>query len=384
MEARLQSFTTSVVGSLPRPESVKSAFESYQAGRISRDDFEERCGRAVSDRVGLQERAGIDVITDGEQRRPSFVAFLGDKIPGFKLFPITRINPQAEEIMRREKARLTNWRGVAVEKISAPREIACGELVFTKRVTKKPVKITLPSPYLVMWEGWDAKLSDEAYPEPEDLAEDYAEILRREIIRLKEAGADFIQLDEPMLGDLVEATETEPDRYRKVAGIIHGQKYRGFQEELNLARNLVNRAVSGITGVRIGLHMDRWPRKNSPFAGVGYEKLCPQVVEIKVKQFVVEYSSAESGDPEKFASQLAPGTELGVGVVSVGSKAVEDVEAIKLRVSRVLAHLDPQRIWLNPDCGFAPGMYRSFPDDVIERKLRAIVQAAKGLRESYD
>ena len=372
------------MGSLPRPKWVRSAFEAYQAGRISKDDFEEECSRAVSDRVGLQERVGIEVITDGEQRRPSFVAFLGDKIPGFKLFPITKINPQAEEIMKKEKARLTNWRGVATGKISAPREIACDELLFTKSITKTPVKITLPSPYLVMWEGWDAKLSKEAYPEPEDLAEDYAEILRHEILRLKEARADFIQLDEPMLGDLIEATETEPDRYRKVAGIIHGQRYRGFQEELNLARNLVNKAISGITGVRIGLHMDRWPRKDSPFASVGYEKLCPQVVEVKVKQFVVEYSSAESGDPEKFASQLAPGTELGVGVVSIGSKAVEEVEAIKLRVSRVLTHLDPQKIWLNPDCGFAPGMYRSFPDDVIEQKLGAIVQAAESLRESYN
>ena len=380
----MQSFTTSVVGSLPRPEWVKSVFEGYQAERVSKGYFEEQCGRAVVDRVGLQERAGIEVITDGEQRRPSFVAFLGDKIPGFKLFPITKINPQAEEIMKREKARLTNWRGVAIEKISAPREIACDELLFTKSVTKKPVKITLPSPYLVMWEGWDAKLSNEAYPEPEDLAEDYAEILRHEILRLKEARADFIQLDEPMLGDLVEATKTEPDRYRKVAGIIHGQKYRGFQEELNLACSLVNKAVSGITGVRIGLHMDRWPRKDSPFVGVGYEKLCPQAVEVKIKQYVVEYSSAESGDPEKFASQLATGTELGVGVVSTRSKAVEEVEAIKRRVSRVLTHLDPQRIWLNPDCGFAPGMYRSFPDDVIERKLGAVVRAAKSLRESYD
>lgn len=184
----MQSFTTSVVGSLPRPEWVRSAFEAYQAGRISKDDFEEQCGRAVVDRVGLQERAGIEVITDGEQRRPSFVAFIGDKVPGFELFPITKITPQAEEIMKREKARLTNWRGVAVERISSPREIACDELAFTKSVTKTPVKVTLPSPYLVMWEGWDAKLSNEAYPEREDLAEDYAEILRHEIIRPEEAG----------------------------------------------------------------------------------------------------------------------------------------------------------------------------------------------------
>ena len=379
----LPSFVTSVVGSLPRSTRLKQAFDAHQEHSLSAAALEKQFDEAVRDRVALQERAGIDVITDGEQRRASFVAFLGQKVPGFKLFRITDINPNSEEIMKKGRARLTDWRGIAVEKISAPRSLTQDELAFARKITRKQVKITLPSPYLIMWEGWDSNMSKRAYPEPEDLAEDYANLLRQEIVGLVKAGADFVQIDEPMVGDLVEATETEPDRYKAVAGQIHGQKYRGFKQELELAKNLVNKAVKGVSGVRIGLHLDRWPRKDSPFARIGYEKLCPQVLEMKVKQYVVEYSSPLAGDPARFANMLGADKEIGIGIASIRDRNVESPDHIVERVSPIVSRLGPERIWLNPDCGFAPGMYRSFPDDIIEAKLRSIVEAARLLKTSF-
>jgi 5-methyltetrahydropteroyltriglutamate--homocysteine methyltransferase len=375
-------FVTSVVGSFPRPRWLIEAFDKFNKGELSKEELDEYLDDAVKLTVKEEELAGLDVITDGEQRRTSFVSFVAQKIPGFKLVYVTDINPQAMEIMRQHKAQLTYWRAVAVDRIRDS-IIALDEFQFTRSVTTKRIKVTLPSPYLIMWETWDQRYSRDVYPRPEDLAEDYVKVLRQEIIRLRDAGVDFIQLDEPMLGDLIEADPDKPDRYRRVIELIHGQKYRGFKNELALARDLINEAIKGIDGVRIGMHMDRWPNPDSPYYGVGYERLAPEVLDIKVKQYVLEYSSPASGDPVKFAELLPPDKELGLGVINVRSREVEDPQQVVKRVEPVERVLDPSRIWLNPDCGFSPGMYRKFERRIAFAKVRAMTEAAKILRQKY-
>jgi len=377
-----EGFITSVVGSFPRPRWLIEAFERYNRGELSSEEFNEYLDDAVKLTVKEEELAGLDVITDGEQRRTSFVSFVGQKILGFKMIHITQLNPRAMEIMRQHKAQLTYWRAVPVEQLR-PSIIALDEFEFTRRITNKPIKVTLPSPYLIMWETWHHELSKANYPRPEDLAEAYVKILREEIIRLRDAGVDFIQLDEPMLGDLVEAEEDKPDRYRRVIELIHGQKYRGFRNELSLARDLINEAIRGISGVRIGMHMDRWPNPDSPFYGVGYERLAPEVLDIKVKQYILEYASQGSGDPVKFMELLPSDREIGLGVVDVRDPRVEEPEVIVKRVERLGKYVEPRRVWLNPDCGFAPGMYRKFERRVAFSKVKSMVEAAKILRGKY-
>ena len=378
----MTAFTTSVVGSFPRPKWLIDAFERHMAGKLGEEEYQELVNDAVKLTIKEQELAGVDVITDGEQRRVSFVSFVGQAIPGFKLARITELNPKAMEIMKKLKAQLTLWRAVAADPISdAPMAVA--ELAFAKKVTDKPVKVTLPSPYLIMWEGWHAEISKPYYNRPEELAEDYVKILRKEIVRLREAGADFIQLDEPMIGDLVEAGEEEPDRYRKLVELIHGQKYRGFRDELSLGKDLMNEVVKGISGVRIGMHLDRWPVKGSPNFGTGYERLLPEVMDINVKQYVLEYASPGSGNPALFAEAMPSDKELGLGVIEVMNPTVEKPKDVVARAEKIVEHIDPERIWLNPDCGFAPGMFRKFERRIAFAKIAAMVKGARDLRAKY-
>jgi S-adenosylmethionine synthetase, N-terminal domain/S-adenosylmethionine synthetase, C-terminal domain len=145
--------------------------------------------------------------------------------------------------------------------------------------------------------SWHKTLSKDAYPTPEDFGYAYAKLLRKEVLRLKEAGVSFIQIDEPMLGDLTEAGD-KPDRYRRVFNELYGQEYRGFKEELKLAVDLLNKVIGGIGGVRIGVHMDRWPNKDSPYFDLGYERFLPELLETKTKQFVLEYQRRNGGSGE--------------------------------------------------------------------------------------
>jgi 5-methyltetrahydropteroyltriglutamate--homocysteine methyltransferase len=375
------AFTTSVVGSFSRPRSLIEATEKHGKGEIPQSELDAELEKATESTIRGQEEAGVDVITDGEQRRSSFVSFVGDRIPGFKVMHITELNPDAKEILKRNKVQLTYHRALVAEKLRDA-VIATDDYVAARKYSKKPFKVTLPAPYLVMWESWHKTVSKDAYPTPEDFAYDFAKLLRKEVQRLKDAGVAFIQLDEPMLGDLTEAGE-KPDRYRQVFKELYGQEYRGFKNELKLAVDLLNEATKGVNGVKIGVHMDRWPNKDSPYFDLGYERFLPELLEAKTDQFVLEYTSSGTGDPAKLVDAFPDGLEIGLGVISVQNYEVETPEEVVARTKRVIGHIDPDRIWLNPDCGFAPGMFRVFPRDVAFAKLKSMTTAAELLRKEY-
>jgi 5-methyltetrahydropteroyltriglutamate--homocysteine methyltransferase len=127
--------------------------------------------------------------------------------------------------------------------------------------------------------------------------------------------------------------------------------------------------------------MDRWPNKDSPFFDQGYERFLPDLLETETDQFVLEYSTPGTGDPAKLVDEFPSDMEIGLGVVSVQDYEVETPELIVKRAKRVIGHIDPERIWLNPDCGFAPGMFRTFPRDVAFAKLKSMTKAAEILRQ---
>jgi len=374
-------FTTTVVGSFSRPRELIEATKKHAKGELSEAGLDAQLELAIESTIRGEEEAGLDVITDGEQRRSSFVGFVGEKIPGFKVMHITQLNPNAMDILKANKVQLTYTRAVVSEELRDS-VIARDEFEKARKYSKKPFKVTLPAPYLVMWESWHRTHSREAYPTPEDFGHAFAKLLRKEVLRLKDAGVSFIQLDEPMLGDLTEAGD-KPDRYRRAFNELYGQEYRGFKEELRLAVDLLNEVTKGVNGVRVGVHMDRWPNKDSPYFNIGYERFLPELLETKANQFVLEYVSDGTGDPAKLVKEFPKDVEIGLGVISVQSYEVESPETVVARAKRITDHIEPERIWLNPDCGFAPGMYRAFPREVAFAKLKSMTTAAQMLRKEY-
>ncbi len=370
-----------MVGSFSRPHDLIEATKRHAEGKVSQEELDAQLEKATEATIRGEEAAGLDVITDGEQRRSSFVSFVGDKIPGFKVMHITELNPEGLEILKRNKVQLTYMRAVVSEELKDA-VIARDEYEKARKYSRKPFKVTLPAPYLVMWESWHKTHSKEAYPDPEDFGYAYAKLLRKEVLRLKDAGVSFVQLDEPMLGDLTEAGD-KPDRYRRVFYELYGQEYRGFKEELKLAVDMLNEVIKGVSGVKIGVHMDRWPNKDSPYFDLGYERFLPELLETKTSQWVLEYTSQGTGDPAKLVKEFPDKVEIGLGVINVQNYEVETPEQVVARAERVTGSIEPERIWLNPDCGFAPGMFRTFPRDVAFAKLKSMTEAAEILRKKY-
>ena len=110
-----QTFTTTVVGSFSRQRELIEATKKQAGGNAPRAELYALLEKATRETIKGEEEAGLDVITDGEQRRSSFVSFVGDKIPGFRVMHITELNPQAMEILKRNKVQLTYARAVVSE-----------------------------------------------------------------------------------------------------------------------------------------------------------------------------------------------------------------------------------------------------------------------------
>jgi 5-methyltetrahydropteroyltriglutamate--homocysteine methyltransferase len=217
------------------------------------------------------------------------------------------------------------------------------------------------------------EVTREVYPTKEDLAEDVVRILREELRELQVEGADFVQFDEPVLTELV---FTQGKTRTFMCAALAARKDPA--EELEFAVQLLNRVVRGMDGLRIGLHVCRgnWSKKEETLLSGSYSPLKPYFERMAVRQLVLEYATARAGDLVAFEDK-----ELGLGVVNPRTDDVESPAEIRRTVERALELYAPERLFLNPDCGFATFSRRPVNTaDLAARKLRAIVDVARELR----
>jgi 5-methyltetrahydropteroyltriglutamate--homocysteine methyltransferase len=238
----------------------------------------------------------------------------------------------------------------------------------------------LPGPYLLTRSSWFEGLSQKAYPTAEDLANDVVEILRQEVVTLRDRGVDFIQFDEPSLSQVVygdEAGETF------MCAALSSRK--DPTDELEFAVRLMNDTVEGIDGVKFGVHVCRgnWSRKEEVLLKGNYGPLLPYLVQMHVDQLVLEMATPRAGELDVF-KEYANEKELGLGVSNPRTDDIEPPEMIVQRVKELLKFYAPEKIYLNPDCGFGTFAERCVnTPDVAYRKLQAISQAAEMLRREF-
>ena len=389
MSAQLPLFPVTVVGSWPRPAWLLEALRQRQAGTLSFAEFQEVADRAVLEALRYQEEAGIDIVTDGEQRRDNFYSFVVEKLEGVRLMTVAEMLAYAEDktffeqvLRQRDVPAYAIKTPVVVDKVRLKAPLALDELEFLRRHTARPIKVPLPGPYLLTRTMWVRGLSDRVYPTARDLAADIVGILREEITRLKDAGASFIQLDEPALTEVV---FQPPVRARTFMCASLSASTEDPSRELEWATELINRTVEGIDGVRVGVHICRgnWTTNEAALLTGSYEPLTGTLAGMRVTQWVLEFATPRAGDLGVL-KPLAGTREIGLGVVNPRTAEVESPEGIVSRVEAALEYFRPEQVFLNPDCGF--GTFAEAPvatPEVAAAKLRAMVQAAEILRRRY-
>jgi 5-methyltetrahydropteroyltriglutamate--homocysteine methyltransferase len=347
-------FPSSVVGSMPRPDFVRDLISDEN---ISKEDYRHRMEAAVRYIVSLQENAGIDIISDGEWWRKSYIGVIAELAHGFEL----GTNPSDGR----------PWT-IVVDKLfpKSPGFIA-QESSFLKSISNSMIKTTLPAPALLGERMWDPVKSCKAYPTREEFVRDCVPILRRELELLKEEGATIVQIDDPHLCLFVDEDVRS--------------KYDDPEAASDFAVEMVNEMVDGITGIKLAVHLCRRAGarvRGEEQHGGGYGPIIKQLNKLKVHHLTMEFTAPGAGDFEVF-KQIREDFEIGLGCVSCHPGEVDSAETIVDRVSRACEYIAPERITLNPDCGFAPGSGAKVSVDEVYQKLQNEAQAANILREKF-
>ena len=385
--AQTPLFPVTVVGSWPRSTALIQALRKKQSGDMSSAEFDAVADQEVIAALRAQEDAGVDILTDGEQRRDNFYSFAVDKLSGMQLMKVSDLLNYAKDRARMEEVlRALDVPAFAIKspivvgKLEKRQGLALDELAFVKQQTNHQTKIPLPGPYMLTRSSWFEGLSDKEYGSPEELAEDVVQILREEILALRDQGADFIQLDEPILSQVVfgeESTETFmcaalPQR-------------RDPTEELEFAVRLMNQTMEGISGIKTGVHVCRgnWSRREDVLLSGNYGPMLPYLVQMNVDQLVLECATPRAGEMEVF-KEYRNEKEIGLGVVNPRTDEIETPEQIVDRVKEILQYFDPDKVYLNPDCGFGTFAERNVnTPETAKKKLQAMTQAASELRAEY-
>ncbi len=343
-------FPASVVGSMPRPQFVRDLLDPDRAPRDPAV-LARRLDAAVDFVVALQEQAGLDVVTDGEYRRRSYIGIIADVCDGFAL-----------------ELREGRWWHTVVAPLAVARPgLAAAEARYVRSRTDRRIKVALPSPYLLGSRMWNEERSRDAYPTREAFMEALVPVLRGEVVALRDAGCDVCQIDDPHLCLFVDPSirrrHADPDA------------------EIALAVDLTNAVLGGITGITRAIHLCRRNKGRAGWIGEGgYEPLLPALQQLDVDQYVLEFTIPVAGELAVLA-QLSPDRTIGLGCVDCRGEVVDSVETIVGRVERALEYLPPERLELNPDCGFAPGNSADIPLDEAYAKLTNEAEAARRLRE---
>ncbi|MGH7706354.1 MAG: methionine synthase [Vulcanimicrobiaceae bacterium] len=326
-------FPTTIAGSLPKPawlaEPERLWPQWYESGP------ELAVAKADATRVAIleQTRAGIDVVTDGEQSRRHFVHGFLERIDGVDFTKIQRRGIRAD----RYQADCPTIVGPIVRRTP----VHVDEMRFARGLTDRGLKITLPGPMTIV-----DTLNDEHYRDRQAAALAFADALRAEIADLARAGVDVVQLDEPAFNVY-------------------------FDEVAAWGVAAIDRALDGAT-VKTALHICYgygikanidWKHELGEVWDQ-YGVILPLVAKSRVDQVSVEL--AGSHVPAATLAALRD-KEVAVGVVDVANDAVETPQQVAATLELAANHVSPEKIWASTNCGMAP-MNR----DIAYAKLRAI------------
>ncbi|MBC52183.1 MAG: 5-methyltetrahydropteroyltriglutamate--homocysteine methyltransferase [SAR202 cluster bacterium] len=332
---------TTVVGSFPQPEwlidretlsHIVPRVRQTGLWRVSDEFLEAAQDDATLLAIGEMERAGVELITDGEIRRESYSNRFATALDGVDIE-----NPG--EVLGRSGQPTIVPRVVGPIKRNQPVQVR--DVEFLRANTSRRIKVTVPGPFTM-----SQQVQNDHYPDRATLAMDYAVAVNQEVKALFAAGADVVQLDEPWL-----------------------QAHADDAREFGVAA--INKALEGMSGTT-GLHLC------FGYAAVVKNKASEYAFLAELEGSAADLVSIEAAQPNLDLSVLAklPSKTMVVGVIDLEDAAVESPESVAVRVREALKYLPPEQLMLAPDCGM-----KYLPREVAFGKLQAMVQGVELVRE---
>ncbi len=356
-------FRADVVGSMLRPKFLLDAQELLKKGHISHAELTRVEDRAVKEAVAIQEKTGVDVVTDGEMRRPVFCHNFVKACDGFAW------NVPGNTViwfdMKGNKVVDPVTVGV-VRKIEKKHDISVDEFSFLRGITNKPKKITIPSPTMMSY-YFVPGISNKVYPSPMEFLHEVTRIVKESVEELERIGVAYIQVDAPDFGMLLDPVQQE------------WFARKGFNPDtlVHEGVEMINEVLHGFSGTK-GLHICRGNDKNRFMAKGGYEKISRVVFKkTRVDRLLLEFDSERAGDFSPLR-HVPKNKVVVLGLITTKSPVLEEPQAIIRRIKEASKIVPMERLAVSTQCGFASvakGNDLTFQDQ--EKKLRLVVNVAR-------
>lgn len=370
-----------VVGSLLRPEYLRAARRAARDGTLDAAGLRAVEDRAVREAIALQESAGIDVITDGELRRNSWVVTIPLREEGASHAPLAGYeflpaepgwwSLWKEPDGRRAQVWSSPTRPFITQPLRVVRDVVAEEYAFLRQNARHRSKFTIPAP---SWHRifWHPEHSRAAYPTPEDFLRAVARYLREEVAaKIIALGGDYVQMDAPNYAQW----HVDPDNRAAFQSWGHD-----MAAELVADAEIDDSVFAGMRGVTRAMHICRG---NAPggrwLANGGYGRIAEEVFPrlINYDRLLLEYDTPRAGDFSPLC-HVRPETEVVLGLLTTKRGALEDGAAVEARIREATRYVPLPRLALSPQCGFASGEAGNpLTPAEQERKLRLVGEIAR-------
>jgi 5-methyltetrahydropteroyltriglutamate--homocysteine methyltransferase len=303
----------------------------YYARRISRRDLDEIHDTAVKAAIKDQEMAGLDIISDGELRRDNMIDYFAERLPGVQIDHASK------------KFHYDFYDSKVLGKLPMGPLGLVEDFKFLRTNTERAAKFCVTGPHSL-----SKRIRNEHYPTEQEFAMDLARVMNPELKAIANAGARFIQVDEPY--------------------------YSGFPEDLEWGVKALNVLVDGVNA-KVAVHICYGNRYGKPSWEGSYRYLLPGILDAKVQQLTLEFARRGGEDLEIFR-ELPTRFELGIGVIDVKTQAVETPDLVAERIRKALEVIQAERLFVLPDCGLL-----HLSRDVAFAKLSAMVEGTRLVRK---
>lgn len=352
------------VGSLLRPPEVLRARLAHAEGRLRLEELRAVEDRAILEALKKQQQVGIDVLTDGEMRRGSWLTDMADAVDGFVS---AKVSLEWKGPGGGVEGSTANAVGAKLRKV---RKMTGHELPFLKKNAHGPFKVTLPAPSNFMLASYKAGITEKFYPSHAELLKDLSAIVRDDVQWMLAEGVQYIQFDAPYYSHYLDPRQR-----------AH-MKETGIDPDAELANAIAgdNSALQGVPrdAVTLALHVCRGNSKSRWYTEGGYDAIAEKLFGmLEVDRFLLEYDSDRAGGFEPL--RLVPrGKDVVLGLVTTKEPRLESPDELRRRIDEAAKYVPLENLALSPQCGFASvsaGNLLSI--DEQWRKLELVVETAR-------
>jgi 5-methyltetrahydropteroyltriglutamate--homocysteine methyltransferase len=354
------------VGSLLRPPQLLQDRAQYAESLLSLEELRSREDEAIEAALQKQRQIGIDILTDGEMRRGSWLTDMADAVEGFVA---QRVELDWKGPGGGREASSALAAGTRLKKV---RLLTAHELPFLKSKASGPFKVTVPAPSNFLIASYKEGVTDRFYRTRGDFLADLVEIVRSEIQWLVSEGVPYIQLDAPYYSQYLD--DTKRDEMREAG--------RDPDAEFNTAIEGDNSCLKGIprNNLTLAVHVCRGNSRSRWFTEGGYDAIAERLFgSLDVDTFLLEYDTQRAGgfEPLRF---IPRGKNAVLGLVTTKEPQLESQDALRRRIDEASRYLPLDNLAISPQCGFASvaaGNLLSLDDQW--RKLQLVVDTARNV-----